>query len=196
MGTTLGLFIDLERCHGCNTCMIACKVENQRESGSGIRIETKGGPHPNTPGGRFPRLYMHYLPIPCMHCEEPPCLEACPVGAISRREDGIVLVDEEMCDGCRACLPACPFDALDYSSESGTVWKCNLCSHRVDRGLEPFCVICCEAEAMHFGDLDDATSEIAQLIEARTAHPVKPEFGVRRAVHYGAPMGYSLEKSQ
>ena len=91
------MVIDLERCMGCGTCVVACKVENNIEEGSGIRVETKGGLHRDTPEGEFPLLSMYYLPQPCMHCSHPPCLEACPFEAIYKRVDGIVLINEDEC---------------------------------------------------------------------------------------------------
>jgi len=182
-----GLVIDLERCTGCDTCIIACKLENDQENGSGIRVETIGGPHRNTPRGKHPQLTMHFLPVPCMHCDKPPCLDACPLSAISKREDGIVLVDEEKCDGCQACLEACPYEVLDYNDKRNTVWKCTLCAHRVDKGLEPFCAVCCEANAIYFGDLADPQSAVSKIIARRKAYSLKPEEGTNPSVYYCPP---------
>ena len=87
-----GLVIDLERCIGCQTCRIACKVENNLETGSGIRVDTVGGAYRDTPKGKYPHLSMSYLPVPCMQCGAPACRDACPQEAIYKRPDGIVLV--------------------------------------------------------------------------------------------------------
>ena len=178
------LVIDLERCIGCCTCVIACKVENGLEIGSGVRVETIGGAHKDTPAGKFPLLSMHYLPMLCMHCDQPPCLEACPVTAISKREDGIVLIDENKCDGCQACLDACPYDALTLDPEKDLVIKCTLCSHRLDKEQEPFCVKCCEAEAIFFGDLNDLESTASQLIDKRNGYVLKPDLGTGPRIYY------------
>jgi molybdopterin-containing oxidoreductase family iron-sulfur binding subunit len=174
MAKRYGLVIDLERCIGCHTCRIACKVENNINTGSGIRVETVGGPHRDTPLGKFP----------CMHCAKPPCVDACPLEAIYKREDGIVLVDEEKCNGCQACIPACPYDALIYNPERDIVQKCSLCAQRIDQGLEPFCVLCCETEAMFFGDLDDPASEVSQIILRKGAYILHPEKGTNPAIYY------------
>lgn len=184
MANKYGLVIDLERCIGCHTCTIACKLENSMEKGSGIRVETIGGPHRDTPGGEYPNLSMHFLPVPCMHCDEPPCLDACPLEAIFKREDGIVLVDEEKCDGCQTCLPACPYGVLIFDDEKEIVRKCTLCAHRVDEGVEPFCVTCCETEAIYFGDLKDTASLPSKVIGDRGAKPLKPEAGTKPAIYY------------
>ena len=179
-----GLVIDLERCIGCDTCTIACKLENGLEKGSWIRVETIGGPHRDTPEGKHPQLSMHFLPVLCMHCDQPPCLDACPLEAILKREDGIVLVDEEKCDGCQACLPACPYGALTYDEEANTVRKCTLCVHRLAEGLDPFCLTCCETEAIYFGDCSDPASTVARVITLRNAAGLKPELGTEPAVYY------------
>ena len=184
MSKRYGLAIDLDRCFGCQTCRIACKVENSLETGSGIRVDTVGGAHPDTPKGTYPNLSMYYLPIPCMHCGEPSCMDVCPVDAIYKRDDGIVLVDEEKCNGCQACVSACPYGALTYDDHRDVVVKCTLCHHRIDEGLEPFCVACCEAEAIFFGDLNDPESEVSKLISQRDAYTLKAEAGTAPAVYY------------
>ena len=184
MSKRYGLVIDQERCIGCHTCTMACKVENGIEPGSWIHVSTIGGDGMDTAGGRFPDLRMNYQPTPCMHCAEPPCIDACPLGAIYRRDDGIVLVDADKCDGCEVCLSACPYDALHFNPATNLVGKCSLCSPRVDQGLEPFCVICCEGEALHFGDLADPESEVSKLVAAKNAFVLLPEQGTDPAVHY------------
>jgi Fe-S-cluster-containing dehydrogenase component len=127
---------------------------------------------------------MHFLPELCMHCAQPPCIDACPLDAISKRDDGIVLIDEDKCDACQACLPACPYDALMFDEERGKVRKCTMCAHRVDEGLEPFCLVCCETEAMYAGDLDDPASPAAQVIARRGAEVLYPEKGTGPAVYF------------
>lgn len=188
MAKRYGLVIDLERCTGCNACTVACKVEHGIEFGSGIRVDTVGGPHRDSPAGIYPNLSMYFLPVPCMQCEEPPCRDACPSGAIYQRPDGVVLVDEVKCTGCQDCLDACPYDALIYDSQREVVRKCNLCVDRIDQGYEPFCVVCCGYEAMFFGDLGDPESAVAQLAARRSDFALKPELAAGPAVQYCPPM--------
>lgn len=183
-----GLVIDLERCTGCHTCTMACKVEHGIEVGSGIRLETVGGPYPDTPAGTFLDLSMYYLPIPCMHCTHPPCREACAAGAIEQRADGIVFVNESKCNGCRECLPACPYGVLIFDEERQTARKCDLCRERLDEGFDPFCIVCCPEEAIRIGDLDDQNGALARTIRERKGYTLQPEHGTGPAVHYSPPM--------
>ena len=184
MAKRYGLVIDIERCVGCQTCDIACRVENGMETVSGIRAETVGGDYPDTPAGKFPNLSMYFLPIACMHCDEPPCRDACPTDAIYKRPDGVVILDEEKCDGCQACLTVCPYEAMKYDEDANVVRKCNLCFERLDDGFEPFCATCCGVDAIFCGDLNDPNSEVSQLISRRNAYQLKPEKGTGPAVYY------------
>ena len=184
MSKRYGLVIDLERCIGCHTCTISCKFENSIEKGSGIRVETVGGPQIDTPGGTYPNLSMHYLPIPCMHCNEPPCMEACPVEAISKREDGIVIIDEDKCDGCESCLSECPYGTIIFDKEKDIARKCSFCSHRIDEGQLPFCVVCCETEAMYFGDLNDPESSVSKIISSGNAKTIVKDTDTGPVVYY------------
>jgi Fe-S-cluster-containing dehydrogenase component len=182
-----GLVIDLDRCTGCHACTIACKVENGFETGSGIWVETVGGKHPDTPLGIYPRLRLYYLPVPCMHCDQPPCRDACPADAISKWQNGIVIIDKAKCNGCQACLSICPYSALIYDSASNKMNKCNMCYQRLDEGFEPFCALCCGPEAIFYGDISDRDSEVSRMIARRNAYTLKPELETGPGVYYCAP---------
>lgn len=181
------LLIDLKRCIGCHTCTLACKMENEIQTGSWINVETVGGPHTDTPLGKYPNVRMHYVPKLCYHCKQPTCIPACPTLAIYKRKDGIVLIDETKCNGCQSCLEACPYKALRFSPESRIVEKCTLCSHRIDRGLEPFCVTCCVTKAIEFGDMNNPNSRISQSRIEKKAFVLSPEKGTQPSVHYSPP---------
>jgi len=184
MSKRYGLVIDLDRCMGCEGCIIACKVENGLDKVCGLTVNTVGGVHKDTPKGKFPDLTMYYLPVHCMHCGNPLCMDACPEGAIYKRSDGIVLVDQETCNGCQVCIPACPYGVLTYDDDRDVLVKCTLCHHLIDEGLEPFCMVCCEAEAIFFGDLNDPESKVSRLVSQGSAHTIKPEAGTAPAVYY------------
>jgi len=119
-----------------------------------------------------------------MHCANPACVEYCPIGALWKREDGLVLIDGEKCDGCQACVAACPYGTIVYSAEMEAVEKCDLCAHRIDQGLEPFCVVCCEGQAMYFGDLNDPSSEVSRLLADRGTFTLMPEAGTSPSIFY------------
>jgi Fe-S-cluster-containing dehydrogenase component len=184
MAKRYGMVIDLNRCIGCHTCTIACKAENGLEKGSWIHVNTVGGPYPDTPSGTYPDLKMYYLPQGCMHCAEAPCMESCAIEAIERRADGIVAIDEEACDGCGACVDACPYGSISLQEEKGIAGKCHFCHERVEDGEIPFCVLCCETRAMHFGDLNDPESPVSKLIKDKAAYVLSPEKGTGPAVFY------------
>lgn len=179
-----GMVIDLERCTGCRACTVACKIENSMEHCTGIRVETVGGAWPDTPAGEYPKLSMRFLPIACMHCERPPCRDACPTQAIYQRPDGAVLIDDSLCNGCQECLAACPYDALVYDEDKALVRKCTLCSARLDQGLEPFCSKCCGYGAITFGDMGDPRSIVSKLATRSDAYALKPESKTGPAVIY------------
>ena len=178
-----GVAIDLKRCTGCQSCTIACKAENGTPPGVfWTRVLEKEE-------GTFPFAYKVFMPVRCNHCGDPPCVPVCPSGASYVREkDNLVLIDQDKCIGCGTCIVACPYDmrfmpesARGYYGEQttpyeqatyqkwqkGTVQKCTLCVHRIDKGLKPACVETCPTEALVFGDLNDPQSKIAQLVRER-----------------------------
>ena len=126
------------------------------------------------------------------HCDDAPCVEICPTGALFRREDGIVDFDRERCIGCKACMNGCPYDALYIDPRSDTAAKCNFCAHRVDVGLKPSCEIVCPTESILSGDLDDPGSEVSRIVATRATSVRAPEQGTKPKVHYVGAESASL----
>ena len=203
-----GMVIDLKRCYGCYACMMACKTKNHTPPGVFWARVLKGEE------GTFPNTIRQALPVLCMQCEEPSCVEVCPTGATFTQEDGIVVVDKDKCMGCKSCLMACPYGAR-YSVESwesyfpeglplseyeefskqkweedsgcGVATKCDFCLDRLADGKNPACVDACAANARTLGDLDDPNSEVSILIRTHRGEQLNPELGNNPKVYYLAP---------
>ena len=173
-----GFVIDNRKCIGCHACSTACKSENEVPLGVS-RTWVK-----YTEVGQFPDVSRHFQVTRCNHCANPPCVRICPVTAMYQREDGIVEFDKNVCIGCKACLQACPYDAIHIDPESGTAAKCHYCSHRVEVGLEPACVVVCPEHAIIAGDMDDPNSEISKVLAKNSVTVRKPEQGTSPKLFY------------
>ena len=195
-----GMVIDLGLCVGCDACSMACKAENGTPPGIWY------APVYEKEVGRYPNVKRMFIPTLCNHCEDAPCLNACPTGAIFKREDGIVMVNEEVCCGSQACVAACPYGAMHFLEteesefggeltplekmnsaqwETGTVQKCTFCAHRIDQGVyEPACVETCPAKCRFFGDLDDPESDVSKRVRNKNAQQPREEYGTKPSVYY------------
>ncbi|MEW6455258.1 MAG: 4Fe-4S dicluster domain-containing protein [Acidobacteriota bacterium] len=172
------MLIDLRKCVGCHTCSVACKAENSFPVGvfaSWVKIIEKG---------KFPHVSRSFLPLSCNNCEKPICLTNCPVKATWKREDGIVMIDQHRCIGCKYCIASCPYDARFVNPLKKYVQKCTFCHHRVDVGLVPACVETCIGRARIFGDINDPNSLISQTISTNPVNVIKPEMGTEPRVFY------------
>ena len=142
------LIIDHELCWGCKTCEVACKQENRAVDG--VRLISVLEEGAEIIDGKLDFVFRVNV---CRHCDDPPCVDACPEEAIQKREDGIVVMDYEKCSGCEACIEACPYNAIALDEDKGVAQKCNLCHHRVDQGLIRACADnVCLAHCIYFGD--------------------------------------------
>jgi Fe-S-cluster-containing dehydrogenase component/formate-dependent nitrite reductase membrane component NrfD len=173
-----GFLIDHTRCIGCHACTVACKAENEVPVGS-FRTWVK-----YTEKGRFPAIRRHFAVLRCNHCTSAPCVTICPVNALSKRKDGIVDLDRDACIGCRACMQGCPYDAIYLNEDTGSAEKCHYCAHRVERGLEPACVIVCPEGAIVSGDLHDPQSRIATMVREKETLVRRAEQRTGPNVHY------------
>lgn len=164
-----GFIIDNRKCIGCHACTTACKSEHEVPVGVN-RTWVK-----YIEEGQFPKTSRSFSVMRCNHCTNAPCVEMCPVTALYQREDGIVDFDNSRCIGCKACTQACPYDALYIDPITDTAAKCNYCSHRVDVGLEPACVVVCPEHAIIAGDMNNPNSEISKLLAEQKTTVRKPE---------------------
>ncbi|MEX2281079.1 MAG: 4Fe-4S dicluster domain-containing protein [Gemmatimonadota bacterium] len=125
--------------------------------------------------GEFPQTRRAFQVTRCNQCDDAPCTHACPTGAMFRRPDGIVDFDKSICIGCKACIAACPYDAIFINPDDHSAEKCNFCAHRVDSGLEPACVVVCPTEAILIGDLNDPLAKVTQIINRDVVNVRRPE---------------------
>ena len=173
-----GFLIDQDSCIGCHACTVACKSENDVPLGvnrTWLKYVEKG---------EYPNTRRLFSVMRCNHCDNAPCIAICPTGALFRRDDGIVDFDTTSCIGCKSCMNACPYDAIYIDPEEHTAQKCNFCSHRIELGLEPACVVVCPTQAIVAGDLDDPESRLARMIARSDVHVRAPEQGTRPKLFY------------
>ncbi len=185
-----GFVIDQDRCIGCHACTVACKEEHQVPVGV-FRTWVK-----HIEKGEFPHTSRHFGVMRCNHCDDAPCTEICPTSALYRRADGIVDFDNRRCIGCKACMQACPYDALYIDPNHNTAAKCNFCAHRVEMSLEPACVIVCPTQAILAGDLDNSGSNVSRVIATRKVSVRKPQKGTQPKLFYVGIEGDLLEPTR
>lgn len=209
----LGLVIDLDTCVGCHACAVSCKQWNAGGIAGPLTDEHPYGKDPS--GVWFNRVHSYeiaaepspcagsataqpamtlHFPRSCLHCETPACVTVCPTGASYKRvEDGIVLVDEDKCIGCKLCSWACPYGAREYSAVEGVMKKCTLCVDRIhntqlpEAERQPACVQACPTKARHFGDLGDPESDVSKLVAERGGVALMPELGYAPVNRYLPP---------
>jgi Fe-S-cluster-containing dehydrogenase component len=166
------LVIDTTKCTGCSACVAACNLRNELPAGqSYVHRLVKGDIHTTW-----------FLMVQCQHCADPPCAKVCPTNATYVRDDGVVLINERLCVGCKYCMVACPYNARVFDEERGVADKCWLCLPWVQAGGRPACVEACIPGARVFGRTDDPDSEVNQLIASGRARLLHPEFGTRPAI--------------
>lgn len=201
----LGLVIDLDICVGCHACAVNCKEWNA--GGHMAPLTDVHAYGAGQDGVWFNRIHAYevepedggtgmtvHFPRSCLHCEDAACVTVCPTGASYKRsEDGIVLVDEDKCIGCKLCSWACPYGAREYDHTEGVMKKCTLCIDKIyNENLEevdrvPACVATCPVGARHFGDLGDPDSDVSRLVVERSGYDLMPEMNYKPTNKYLPP---------
>jgi len=198
-----GMGIDVHRCIGCGRCVEACKEENnvprypyffrtwveryvETKDGE-VRVDSPNGSINAFPPSGVPEqriLKTFYVPKICNHCAEPPCVQVCPVGATFLSRDGVVLVDESYCIGCRYCIQACPYGARYLHPKKRVADKCTFCYHRITKGLRPACVEVCPTSARIFGEARRANTPLWEFVRTHDIQVLKPHLRTSPKVYY------------
>lgn len=204
-----GMVIDIDKCIGCQTCTISCKVNNR------VIEETFRTQVVDYERGEYPNVNRIFLPAHCNQCDTPKCVSSCPGDATWKTDEGVVVVDHEQCRGCKSCIVSCPYGSRMYLDEGyefdeddpfdqrikeentlGVIGKCDFCYDKVKEATEnghslgetpeasPHCVNACIADAKHFGDLDDPGDDVARMVSNDNVTPLHPERGTEPNIYY------------
>lgn len=179
--------IDVAKCWDCNNCFISCNDEHQGNDWPGYTLAQPNHDHRwmdvmRMERGQFPLIDVAYRPTPCMHCQDAPCVKVSN-GAITQREDGIVLIDQEKSKGMKDLVKSCPYGAIYWNEESNVPQKCTMCAHLLDDGWkQPRCVQACFTGALSFEHLEE--DELSALIQSEGLEQLHPERGTRPNVFY------------
>ncbi len=191
-GKKYGWFVDTRRCFGCHGCEVSCKSENDVPLGHFIRQTFYKDV------GQYPKVARMFLPMSCQHCEDAPCIKACPCGALHKESGGTVAVDYEICCGHGTCVEVCPYGAIYLDPVAKQAVKCHNCYHRTENGMEPACVPTCPSEALYFGDLNDPESEINQAMAAADENggltQLRPEKNTQPRMWFSGPAPPEVEE--
>lgn len=203
-GKWYGIAFDIEKCIGCGSCARSCKIENdvpkdpfffrnwvEQYTITNDEEVLVSSPNGGIDGFTQPvpeeEIYKtFFVPKMCNHCAKSPCTQVCPVGASFESPEGLALVDKSYCIGCGYCVQACPYGCRYINPEEGVVDKCTLCSHRLDKGLDPACMMSCPTGARIYGDLNDKDSKVSQFIKENNCAVLKPQLNTGSKLFYNA----------
>lgn len=193
-GKRHGWFIDTRRCFGCHACEVSCKAENDVPLGNFIRQTIYKDV------GEYPQVARLFLPMSCQHCEDAPCIKACPCGALHKEVGGTVAVNYDVCCGHATCVEVCPYGAIYMDPVAQQAVKCHNCYHRTEGEptMEPACASTCPSDAIYFGDLNDPSSKVSlakqAAEEAGEIHQLRPEKGTRPRMWFRGQGAVDIEE--
>jgi Fe-S-cluster-containing dehydrogenase component len=182
------LIIDVEKCENCNNCFLACKDEHVDNDWPGYALPQPGQGQTwieihRKERGAYPLIDVAYLPVPCMHCDDAPCIKAAKEGAVYKRPDGIVIIDPVKAKGQEPLVKACPYDAIQWNEGLDVPQKCTLCAHLLDEGWKQTrCVQACPTGALRLLHMEDA--EVQEIIKAEKLEAYQPERKTSPRVYY------------
>ena len=193
-----GLTIDISKCIGCGNCVRACAAENGVPEGyfrtwvERYYVTETDRPEVDSPNGGMngfpslnrPEAKSFFVPKLCNHCADSPCVQACPVGATFESPDGVVLVDQKYCVGCRYCIQACPYGCRYLDPRKNVVDKCTLCYHRITKGLTTACSEVCPTGARKLADLKNPNDPVHQFLRENHVEVLKPHLATGAKVFY------------
>ena len=192
-GKKFGWFVDTRRCFGCHGCEVSCKSENDVPLGNFIRQTFYKDV------GEYPKVARLFMPMSCQHCEDAPCIKACPCGALHKGIGGSVVIDYNTCCGHATCVEACPYGAIYIDPVANQAVKCHNCYHRVEDGMEPACANTCPADAIYFGDLNDENSKVSRAIKEAEDSDIettqlRPEHGTKPRMWFAGKSPLEIEE--
>ena len=192
-GKKYGWFVDTRRCFGCHGCEVSCKAENDVPLGNYIRQTFYQDV------GEYPKVARLFMPMSCQHCEDAPCIKACPCGALHKGSGGSVVIDYNTCCGHATCAEVCPYGAIYIDPVANQAVKCHNCYHRIEESMEPACANTCPADAIHFGDLNDADSKVSKALkEAEESGletmQLRPEKGTKPRMWFAGKAPLEIEE--
>jgi Fe-S-cluster-containing dehydrogenase component len=192
MAKKYGMIMDVTRCNGCYNCFLACRDEFYDNDYPGYSTAQPFSGQQwvkviEKERGSYPKVRVAYTVVPCMHCEDAPCIEASLNKAVYQRPDGIVIIDPDKAKGQKQIVNACPYRVIYWNEEKNIPQKCTFCAHLLDQGWkEPRCVEACPTKALVFGDVNDPDSEISKIMAAAKGklEVLHPEYGLVPNVKY------------
>lgn len=195
------MLVDIEKCIGCGSCVRACQKENDVPDGyfrtwveryrvseengrEVIRVDSPDGGKNGFSPSNEPGVKEFFVPKMCNHCADSPCTQVCPVGATFTSPDGVVLIDQKYCLGCRYCVQACPYGCRFIHPETKTAQKCTLCYHRITQGLTTACCEVCPTGARQLADLKNPKDPIHEYLRTHSVQVLKPHLATGAKLYY------------